>query len=286
MAEQAGVPRRRLRNSGYRRLFRDVYVAATEADSLRLRCEGALLTVPAGSALSHWSVLELTGLYGSGREGVVDLSTQPGTWRPRQQPGLVVHERSHEFAVPMLRGLPTTGPARTLVDVAPYLPPSELVVVSDHLLRTMGGLDAMVAGMADEAGRRYVSLARAALDRSREGVDSPQETRLRLRIVDYGLPEPEVNLIVLDDAGEWLGRSELGYRRWRILLQYEGDVHRTNRRRWRQDIARDEAYADNGWRVVRATAEDVDRPARFCHRLERLIASRASGEADLGGSAA
>ncbi len=288
MAERAGVPSRRLRNSSYRRVYRDVYVVATEPDTLRLRCQAALLTVPPGSALSHESVLEVTGLCDLEPGGAVHVSTQPGTWRPRTQPGLVVHERSKQFAVATARGLPTTGPARALVDVAPSRTPDGLVVVSDHLLRRMGGLDAMVAGLVAEAGRRRVHAAREAVVRSREGVDSPQETRLRLAIVAYGLPEPEVNLLVKDRAGEWLGRSELGYRRFRILMQYEGDEHRTNPRRWRQDIARDESYMDDDWRVLRATADDVARPRGFCNRVEREIARaiRRQTPRDLGGTAA
>jgi len=288
MAERAGVPSRRLRNSSYRRMYRDVYVVAGEPECLHLRCQAALLALPPGSALSHDSVLEVTGLCDGEPGGVVHVSTQPGTWRPRTQPGLVVHERSDAFTVVTAQGLPATGPARTLVDVAPSRTPDELVVVSDHLLRRMGGLDAMVAGLAAEAGRRHVRQAREAVTRSREGVDSPPETWLRLAIVAYGLPEPEVNLLVKDRAGEWLGRSELGYRRFRILIQYEGDDHRTNPRRWRQDIARDESYMDEDWRVLRATADDVNRPRNFCNRVEREIerAIRRQTPRDLGGTAA
>jgi hypothetical protein len=115
-----------------------------------------------------------------------------------------------------------------------------------------------------------------ALGRARDGVDSPQETRLRLGIVAYGLPEPDVAVVVRDRHGEWLGVVELGYRKRRVLIQYEGDLHRTSRRRWRQDIARDEAYIAEGWRVLRATADDVDRPARFCHRLQQVLEQAAA----------
>jgi hypothetical protein len=108
----------------------------------------------------------------------------------------------------------------------------------------------------------------------RPGVDSPQETRLRLIIVRAGLPEPDVNVPVFDAAGEWIGSPDLGYGAYRIALQYEGDVHRSNPRRWRQDIARDEAFADAGWLVLRTTADDVARPSRFLHRLTRALVAR------------
>ena len=43
---------------------------------------------------------------------------------------------------------------------------------------------------------RGCRLARRAASLAREGVDSPQETRLRLLLVLAGLPEPRVNVII------------------------------------------------------------------------------------------
>lgn len=53
------------------------------------------------------------------------------------------------------------------------------------------------------------------------------ETRTRLLLVFAGLPCPETNVPVFDDHGQWIGRPDLAYRRLRLAIQYEGDVHRT-----------------------------------------------------------
>ena len=55
------------------------------------------------------------------------------------------------------------------------------------------------------------------------------------------------------------------------VLQYEGDDHRTNRRRWREDVRRDEMLQEHGWYVMRIVADDV-----FVHpqALVRRVRSR------------
>ena len=267
-AEAAGVPARRLRNSGFRRLARGVYATADTPDSIDLNCRAALLCMPEGSVISHWSALALLGL-AEGIVEVVDVSLPPQASVPRHQPGIRVHQRTVGNEPTMVDGIPISGPGRTLVDMAPHLSHRRLVVIGDALVRRAGGLDRLVQQIDREVGQRHVVAARAATRRVRAGVDSPQETLWRLAIVDAGLPEPEVDIDVRDAAGEWIGHGDLGYRALRIVMQFEGDVHRTNRRRWQQDIARDESFVAAGWRVLRATGDDVVRPARFLWRLEQ-----------------
>ncbi len=74
-----------------------------------------------------------------------------------------------------------------------------------------------------------------------------------------------------DDHGGWIGRPDLAYQDVKVALQYEGDVHRTNAKRWRADIARDEVLREHGWEVVRVTADDLRRPAKLCTRIGHAI---------------
>ena len=60
----------------------------------------------------------------------------------------------------------------------------------------------------------------------RERVDSPRETWLRLCLVLAGLPVPECNLIIGDDQGP-IGRVDLVYLAHKLIIEYEGDQHRT-----------------------------------------------------------
>ncbi len=91
----------------------------------------------------------------------------------------------------------------------------------------------------------------------RPRTDSPMESRLRWEIVRSGLPCPVVNYLVRGVGGEVVAMPDLAYPRWRIAIEYDGDVHRTDRRTWRRDIARRQALESLGWRVITCTADYV-----------------------------
>jgi hypothetical protein len=104
----------------------------------------------------------------------------------------------------------------------------ELVTAGDWPLRkcrtTLAELEAYVRG---NSGRGCRS-ARAAVALIRERVDSPRETRLRLCLVLAGLPTPECNIVIGDGNGP-IGRVDLVYVAFKIIIEYEGDQHRTDR---------------------------------------------------------
>ena len=80
--------------------------------------------------------------------------------------------------------------------------------------------------------RRGVRALRQALERVRYGSLSPQETRLRLALVDAGLPEPELNYRVVDATAGLRrdGRPRLPGLPW-SPSSISGDHHRTDRER-------------------------------------------------------
>jgi hypothetical protein len=54
-----------------------------------------------------------------------------------------------------------------------------------------------------------------------------------------GLPMPECNLIIGDDQRP-MGRVNLVYLAYKLINEYEGDQHRTDRGQWNGDIDRQE----------------------------------------------
>lgn len=68
-----------------------------------------------------------------------------------------------------------------------------------------------------------------------------------------GLPEPEVNVSLVGPGAEFLGRADLVYRTWRVIVEYDGDQHRTDTRQFDRDVRRLERFAAHGWTVVRIT---------------------------------
>ena len=68
----------------------------------------------------------------------------------------------------------------------------------------------------------------------------------------------------------------------RIGIEYEGDYHR-DRVTFRRDIARVNAMQEEGWVIVRVTANDLRDPARLLRQLRSLLAARSPRSARRAG---
>ena len=64
------------------------------------------------------------------------------------------------------------------------------------------------------------------------------------------------------------------WRAQRVVGEYDGDVHRTDRRTWQNGRERRAALEDDGWRYVEMTVmtlKDAARRDALRHRLTRLL---------------
>lgn len=231
------------------------------------RCRELLPALPADAVFSHATALVLLGVdrpLGLNRPGDLHVEVPGGTRRPRR-PGVVGHRRSATGG-PILRpeGLPVAPPERVWCQLAAELDPDELVVLGDALLRrsrpcsSLAALGRAVVRLPE--GYRGARALHAALPRLRARTDSCPETRLRLTIVAAGLPCPEVNVPVRGPDGVFVALPDLSYPGARIAIEYDGDVHRTDGRTWRRDIARRRALEQLGWRMLTCTADDLRDP--------------------------
>ncbi|MGM7671282.1 endonuclease domain-containing protein [Microbacterium sp. A93] len=185
------------------------------------------------------------------------------------RPGFTAHRRPlPEAHIVTIRGLHMTSAERTWCDLSSLLRPGQeqhLVAAADFLVTPPWTPDgraepkstpAALLQTLSEMGRfKGVRLARAALPRVRAGSDSPPETFLRLALVDDGLPEPQLQ-VSADPRDPQAPLTDLGYRQWKIALQFDGARHRTKEQQAR-DARRDAWFQAHGWMVIRATAEDL-----------------------------
>ena len=110
-----------------------------------------------------------------------------------------------------------------------------------------------------------------ALPQLRPRNNSPMETRARLLFLRGGLPEPELNVVINDsDSGQWLSDSDFVWRREKVVAEFDGDHHRTDRQQWQNDVARRENLQDDGWAFVQLTYASVMRYPRNQATVERL----------------
>jgi hypothetical protein len=102
---------------------------------------------------------------------------------------------------------------------------------------------------------RFPGRGKARADRAlqlvRPGAESRPESLLRLAILATGLPEPELNVEVYSSSGIFVGGADLLYRRYRLVIEYDGDHHRVDSAQFDRDIGRLDDFAAAGWRVVR-----------------------------------
>ncbi|WP_405371777.1 MULTISPECIES: hypothetical protein [unclassified Microbacterium] len=166
-------------------------------------------------------------------------------------------------------GFDITTPATTWATLARDADVPELVRLGDAIVRvprdrrgvpTPQQRLATVDDLREVLARgRWLGAARLrrALALVRVGSMSPLETDMRLALLAEGLPEPQLDVEIRAADGRLLGIADAAYRDARVLIEVEGDHHRTIRAQWLRDIEKHEDYAHAGWRVVRLTSGHI-----------------------------
>ena len=260
-AVDADVPEHRLRSGDLHRPTRGVR-SHREATTLDDLAADLALALPPPWAWSHLTAARLFRLpLPSEWTAAEPLHVlRPTACAQVRRPGLVGHRGLEHRQTLTLRGHPTTTAVWTWSDLAslPELSVTDLVIAGDALAtRDSALLEQLVAIGRAGGPRRGAPKLRAAAERLRSGSGSPMETRARLAFLAAGLPEPELNASVHGPDGHFLARVDFLWRAAGVVVEYEGDQHRTDRRQWQNDIARMRLLEENGLRVVRVTSLDL-----------------------------
>jgi hypothetical protein len=262
-----GLTRGRLRWN-YRAIFPDVYVHRLVAPSLEQKTIGAWLWSARSGVIAGRAAAALHGALW------IDASTPiEMIWRCGRPPtGIVVrNERINADEITQIGDLLVTAPERTAFDLARHLPRNLAVAHLDSLARATGITPAGVLMLAERYPRaRGLRRARVALALMDSGAQSPQETRLRLILIDDGLPAPRTQIRVSDGANEAF--IDMGYDEPMVGLDYEGTHHSQVRGQYVYDIGRAELIDSQGWIDIRVVAEHSRR--FILHRTREAMARR------------
>lgn len=157
----------------------------------------------------------------------------------------------------------------------------DLVALGDHFCRVwrpgVGRPDVGKAPMttidtlrATIAARRRTGIRnlREAVELIREDSWSPRESKLRVRIVRAGLPEPLLNQDVFDDHGRFLGCVDLAYPHLKVAIEYQGTLHSGS---YAADVERIAALRAAGWIVIEVTSELFARPEALIERIRQAL---------------
>lgn len=160
-----------------------------------------------------------------------------------------------------IRGMRCTTAARTAFDIGRTLAGERAISILDALLNATCITVTDVLAIADaRPNHRGVRRLREAMALADPGAESPQETRVRLLLRTAGLPPPETQIEFGDRYGASFIRVDMGWRQWKVAVEYDGVQHWKDRRQRSWDIDRIAILEAMGWAVVRVSAEMLDRP--------------------------
>ena len=254
-ARAAGVSDSALRGSEWRHLFHDVWVHRSVQDTREMRLAAVRLVLPPRAVICG---LTAAWLYGADvrREDDLDVHVSfPKGGRIRSRPGIVV---SQETLAPgdvwTWKGLRVTSPARTVFDCLRLLRGAERLVVADaltHLGRT--SIDEISSYFAAQRGLRNLRVGALLIEQIEPKSESPMETRVRVRLIESGLPRPEAQWVVRDRRDRFVARLDLAYPAQKVAIEYDGAWHWAQRRK---DDRRRDAARRLGWVVIVVSAEE------------------------------
>ena len=257
----------------FQRLFQGVYLAAGEPVTVLQRARGALMIAPDGSYASHHTAAVLWGAVAPDTTET-HISVPDATRSIRR--GISAHRADPTFAAVHHRGLLVAEPAAVFMQMAAVAPDLvELVVLGDSLVRAKRITPAELVELTRTWDGKGARRARRAAKLVRAGVDSPMETRVRMLIVLAGLPEPEVNVIVRHENGDWKVRFDLCYPHLKLIIEYDGKHHLLDQKQWTRDLKRREWLDARGWRIIVINGDAFyDDPLETLQRIRDALAER------------
>lgn len=257
----------------YRAVYRNVYLANDVPLTADLRARAAWLWAGGDATLVGISAAAVLGTRWLDDDAPAELVR-----RDRHAPsGMEIRSWSiAEDEVRLVDGMRVTSPARTAFDLGRLLPQRQAVPILDALLGKTATKSVDVMAIANSwPGSRGVRRLRSVLDLVDGGAESPQESRVRMLLQLAGLPKPETQIEFFDQYGYVRIRVDMGWREWKVAVEYDGIQHWSDRRQRSWDIDRVAILDAMGWAVVRVSAEMLSRPHVIISRVSEKL--RAAG---------
>jgi very-short-patch-repair endonuclease len=259
-----GAIQTRLRSRRLHRVHRGVYAVGHPALTPHGRLLAAVVSYGNQAVLSHQSAAVLWELR-KARGPRIDVTVPGGGGRARRQAIIVHRSPLTPDDVTVREAIPVTTPARTIVDLADYLPRRRLERTIDeaaHLRLDLRGLRAI-------PGRRGAGLLRRVLadhDAGSTRTRSDLEELMLALCQGEGLPQPEVNRKI--EGYE----ADFSWPAAHLIVETDAWSSHGTRGAFESDRVRDAEHTAAGWRVVRITKRRLERePEAVAGQLRRLL---------------
>jgi hypothetical protein len=266
------ISRGRLRSS-YRAIYPDVYMPRVGEPSLYANTAGAWLWSKRRGVITGRAASALHGALWVGEDAPVEL-----IWNNNHPPpGIIArNERFTCDEVIEINDMAVATPQRTAFDLGRFLRRDAAVMHLDALARATRLASEHVLPLADTyKGARGIRRFRTAINLMDAGAQSPKETWLRLLLVDAGFPRPQTQIPVFDDRCVPFAFLDMGWEDIMVAVEYDGDQHRKDRKRYVWDIRRQALVERRGWIHIRVINED--RPRDVLKRVSEAWRQRETG---------
>jgi hypothetical protein len=252
---------RRVRTKRWRRLRRGVFALPGTPDTYEQRVLAVVLRAGPDAVASHFSASVLHGFPDAIADSY-DVTVVPGY--QRRIPGVRVHRPGllAEYDRTVLRGIPVTTYARTLVDCSAWMSLGQLARALDAgLVRrhtTLWSVDRSLSVLAAGPNRQPSKLRLLLEERGTGTLESESRPEIRLLrlIVGAGLSEPVQQHRVR--AGGERFRLDFAYPDQKVAVEYDGWDWHSTRTAFDRDRRRDRLLQLAGWTVLRFTSRTSD----------------------------
>jgi len=240
----------------YRTIYPDIYVPKSVEPTLAHRTEGAWLWSRRRGVITGRAAAALHGAKWVPDDTPVEL-----LWSNSNPPDGIIARRESiaPGEITSVNRIFVATPARTALGLGRHLPRNEAVARLDALGQATGVAAADILELSHRyKGGKGVRRCREAVDLMDAGAQSPQETRVRLLLIDKGFPRPETQIPLLGHYGDPFAYLDMGWRNMMIAVEYDGEHHRTSTEQYRWDARRLRKIIAMRWIHIRVIAGDRD----------------------------
>ena len=173
-------------------------------------------------------------------------------------------------------GMLVSTAARTAFDLGRRLPVAAAVPRIDALMNATGvSVEEIAAIAAAHRGVRGTRALGESLSLVDGGAESPYESMTRMLLVKNGFPRPQTQIRVLDCNGVVVARLDMGWRQWRVGVDFDGVHHWTDPPQRNRDLERYALLPDLGWTDIRLNSGILhNAPRRFLDRVGAALMAR------------
>lgn len=256
----------------YRSVYPGIYLPKHLEPTLALRAESAWLWSHRRGVITGRAAAALHGALWVDDGAPVEI-----LWSNSNPPNGILSRRECIPAGEITRigGMFVTTPPRTALDLGRRLPRGQAVAHLDALSRATGVEAPAILELTERyRGTKGVRRCREAVGLMDAGAQSPQETKLRLSLIDSGFPRPETQIPVMDDAGYAFAYLDMGWEKLKIAVEYDGEHHRTSDAQYRWDANRLRRLEAFDWIVIRVMKGD--KPYEIAAWVKRAFRIRES----------